>query len=690
MWLKISYSPHKLQDYNFEAETVRVEVLGDTCAPVAESDKSFRLSPIFPLLEHALQPELDSLEIHFFEFSNPFQILGLINQFGSPKLKNRTYFSCGACSILFLADEDTIMEDFNDLKLPKAKASESWIVKNGYIAKATYKQVESHFGSLKTVRDYAQLPPALRTIIDEFVVSIRLIASKSDQDDNERIRLFERLVKRVDGFIEELIYLHAPNGPAPETFWKENPEIHTDSLVRDRYIHQIVDRLIQINSALSYVSTQMHSGSVPLLERRSLIRRNSLLGIGAALRTLDRVVGFIETAFRKINFEEIIQNRLDRAKPLTLTTDPTYPDRSDWGLANLETFNSTAPVDSSTQKLVYFSSRNGFRESEFAITAALNALWNGLSLEWSLMTITHEMLHSHVRLLLTFLFFCANGSETDNYQRFYGRFYARMVEGRTDVEYSLLDSIRELIFTYCLITKTAGSITESKGFTSERKLDAPPAYPAFYDLFRSEFRNINEILVHVLDLHYFYGGRATKYIPLIWSSWSAVPNVRADLRQYVLRSLLAIASKSNTREFKRFHSAVEDFKAILSKNEIVVKRFPILREVQAILSDKELLRKDYYSSFANSLILVDLAKEILFSETVAAEVTKDAKVSPHEREDEAETDFEYSLPHGFHNDAVQSPIAFLFDRMLKVLRGEFQDESEERDVTTVLLAMNAR
>lgn len=690
MWLKVSYSSDKLQDYNFDAEAVGVELVLDTCAPVADTDPSVRLSPIFPLIEDAEPLDQASYELHFFEFSNSFQILGKINQYGSVQLKNRTYFSSGACSVLLFSDSAAVLEDFRALKLPEPKAYELWVVKDGHINSAKYKQAELHPTSLKTVQSYATLPPAVRTILDEFVVSIHLIASKTDSEEHERIQLFEGLVERVDGFIGELHYLHTLAGTPPDSFWTTNPEISTNPLVRDLYSQQIVDRLIQITSALSYVSTQMHAGSVPVLERRSLIRRNSLLGIGTALRTLDRVVGLIESAFRTVNFEEIILNQLARAQSLPGTDDPTYPDRTGWSAKNLEAFELGVPLRASTQKLAYFSSRNGFRESEFAITAALNSLWNGLSLEWSLMTITHEMLHSHVRLLLTFLFFRPEGSETENYRNFYERFYKKVIDKEIIEDYSLLDSIRELIFTYCLRTQTHGSITVARPLTVNYELKAPKDSSVFYELLSNEFRNVNEILVHVLDLHYFYEGRVTKYIPLIWCSWSAVPNVRADLRQYILRSLLTLASKTHASQDKRFHFAVEDFKSILADNRSIVDQFPILKEVQKILSDRDLLLNQYYNPFINSLILVDLAKEILFASTVAKALTKDKKISFQTADDKAEVEFEYSMPHGFFDDTVDSPIPYLFDRMLRVLRGEFDPDKAERDITTVFLAMNAR
>src|SRR5258706_7181503 len=87
MWLKISYSPDKLQNYNFDGQTVSVEIVVDICVPVRDTDRSVRVSPIFPLVEDSTPFDEHSYELHFFEISNPFRILGRINQFGSIELK---------------------------------------------------------------------------------------------------------------------------------------------------------------------------------------------------------------------------------------------------------------------------------------------------------------------------------------------------------------------------------------------------------------------------------------------------------------------------------------------------------------------------------------------------------------------------------------------------------------------------
>jgi hypothetical protein len=60
-----------------------------------------------------------------------------------------------------------------------------------------------------------------------------------------------------------------------------------------------------------------------------------------------------------------------------------------------------------------------------------------------------------------------------------------------------------------------------------------------------EYKNISEIIVHVLDMFYFYFDQFDKYNRSVWLSWRTVPTVLSDVRQYVLRMLLVYTSIDN-------------------------------------------------------------------------------------------------------------------------------------------------
>ena len=92
---------------------------------------------------------------------------------------------------------------------------------------------------------------------------------------------FLALITLVDDLAAEMLYAFNPKGKPPDTL-SEYSEQHfsDDPSLSTQIIHQNMDRLVQIDSALSYVATQALTGAVPILERRSLIRRYSLLGVG--------------------------------------------------------------------------------------------------------------------------------------------------------------------------------------------------------------------------------------------------------------------------------------------------------------------------------------------------------------------------------------------------------------------------
>lgn len=693
MWLKVEFLTDAPEGEGSSKNGYSVAFLESATAPVAPTDKSVRISRVFPLLDEvSCQKNLSAGSIYFFEFANPFRVLGKIFQSDFADLKHRTYFSHGVCSVIIVCDNEQILNDFDSLDsgglLKTASAWEKWELNNGIVEAATHEFSRSAPLVLKTLPSYENLSGPLRTIADEFTVAIKIVSSKRSALTQYEELIFKGLNDEACRFVEQLNYLHNPIGDPPDAFFVEDKEGLGDPMVRQILMGQITDRLIQINSALSYVSTQMYSGSVPILERRSLIRRNSLLGVGATIAALNRVVNYIASGFASINVPEVVVNRMSVAKPLNGLTYPATPNRQDWYLQDIDSLSGDEPADERVEKLAYFSSRYGFRESEYAITAAVTSISYGLSLGWSLMTITHEMLHSHVRILLNSILYMRRGSDSENFRRYYERYFEKVVKNREPSDYTMIDSVRELVFTYCCRTQTQGSITLAIPYDPDTKIPVPNTIEGFYTLLQSEFRNINEIFAHVLDLHYFYGGKRKHYIPLIWCSWAAVPHVNADLRQYVLRSLLVIASKIDSSPRQRWDQAVDEFKIILSNHANLIETNPLLGRLVEVLRDDKLLNSMYYPAFKNGLILVDLAMQVFHSKKIRSHFVDD-NVTVERDESSLEDDYGYGLPDSFLDVPVEAPIAYLFSRTLKLLDGTADEETLERETAVTFLAMNS-
>ena len=194
------------------------------------------------------------------------------------------------------------------------------------------------------------------------------------------------------------------------------------------------------------------------------------------------------------------------------------------------------------------------------------------------------------------------------------------------------------------------------------------------------------------DLNYFYGSRLSLYIPLIWASWISVPHINGDVRQYILRSLLTIASKSKLSVIRRFYWAVSILDEVLTKYSATKLYYPVIHEVLVILKDTEELKKYYLPAFKASVILVDLVNKVFVSETFRAQLFDDEYVkwdNLDEEEDSFESKFEYQMPDNFNDENIAAPLAYLLDRMSKMLAKDHNDDDVERETTILFLALNS-
>ena len=461
----------------------------------------------------------------------------------------------------------------------------------------------------------------------------------------------------------------------------------------NRILHQNTDRLIQINSALSYVSTQALSGAVPVLDRRSLIRRYSLLGVGTATLALTRIAHSIERAFAQGALEHILAERAVNAAALPgLDNLPDYQSAK-WKEFSINSWNGTISARDSYPKLPYYSGRLGFREAEYTVSAALQALAAGAGPEWSLLTVTHEMVHGHVRNLLSMLFQGDPNRKPDQkWNEFYSRFAARCKRTPPTKE-NLLDSLRAVILTYCCTAITHGSLTRDLAITARNSRSSdtsiPFSLPTAENLwlaYEAEYRNISEIFVHVLDLHYFYSSCLTHYVPLIWRSWASVPQVWADLRQYLLRTLLVIATKTDGTVYERFRSSLARFIELLEPIEKEHgDRAPAIGEALKRLKRPEFAEKHLFFPFSASLILVDVVDRVLTSSEIRGALNADRHLTVAKP-----TTFEewlaYDMPDGFIDDVVVSPTAYLADRLARQIHEIDEEHGLESKTAALFLA----
>jgi hypothetical protein len=692
MWLKIVYDEEDIAKWPINPDKIIVSLSNEKTVPINDDLRSFRVSPIFPLIPDYKINSIEDSVIFFFNFSNAFRVLGRIEKMGSDELKNSVFFSTGLSSIILINGDEKIWKEFKDIAKYKEVASEKWILKKNTIEKIEYSPQEVNEKIEKQeIIDYDVLPITERAIIDEFKINIKLLLLKLTSHMPSELPKFKKLIEEINSLIIELVFLVELKGNPPTTLSEFTTEDLKNIKINHVIRHQNIDRIIQVNSALSYISTQAFSGAIPILERRSLIRRNSLLGVGSAILALNNIARFIENSFSKVHFDEVINKLMSVSTSLKGLEDlPQYVSK-DWDKGSINTFENLTSEDTPEFKLPYFSGRLGFRETEYCIAAAIQSITSGASLEWSLMTLTHEMLHGHVRNIITEIFY-GNDTMQAEHQRdhFYDSFKKKL--NKKEVEEKLLDSIRNIILCYCCYTATHGSITTKLPYTSNNFDIKLPGKDELWNIFERENRNISEIFVHILDLHYFYASRVSVYIPLIWCSWVAVPHINGDIRQYILRSLLTVSSKIEGSAIVRFNKAVSMVKDLLKENSSNKLNYPIVDDVIAILDDEKKLNEYYFAAFKGSLIIVDMVKNIFISSKIRGHLITDDLVkweSNEKDENSFEEKYSYELPDGFHDELIKSPISYLLDKMIKELHSNDQRVDIERETALQFLALNS-
>ena len=657
----------------------------------------YRTSPVFPATNDFRPPALSRGTYHlcFYCFDPAFQVLGRLTQNAPKALKSGLLYSTGLASILLFTKDPGHFSQVEVIAGVKARCKELWRIERGRIASITCENsghTSLRLNSTKIV-PYETLPLVARTTVDEFVANIAVLVPKVQVHLPSEVSTFVQLVNLANELVSEMVYVCTPQGPPPETLSEYTErQFQTDVHLQHRILHQDTDRLVQINAALSYVSTQALSGAVPILDRRSLIRRYSLLGVGTATLALMRIAHSIESAFAQGALEDLLADRGGDAAPLPgLKTLPDY-DSTKWEESSFDNWTGKVEPRRSYPKLPYFSGRLGFREAEYTVSAALQALAAGAGPEWSLLTLTHEMLHGHVRNLLSILFQGTPDRRPDQkWKEFYDRFAAHC-KGNSVKKESFLDSVRAIILFYCCRTITHGSITRSVKVDSSQLRDESVEFPfsllapePLWLTYESESRNISEIFVHILDLHYFYCSSHSNYIPLIWRSWANVPQVSGDLRQYLLRSLLVLATKTDGSPYERFEAARARLVELLSSLQTnQSSRSPVIDEALKKLRSESYTEEHLYYSFDASLILVDLVQNVLTSSRIRGALNADPHLSVAKT-----TSFEewlvYDMPNEFVDDCVVSPTAFLADRLSQ--EGEELDETAlEARTSAVFLA----
>lgn len=653
----------------------------------------YRISPIFQVTSQRSVPDLS--QTHYVGFFYPVKSFTMIGSAAAGKTlptSASAWFSHGLASLVVFTQSREQLETFQQVIIGEIRASEWWLVQAHEIEvvrKFRCKpEVVDH--SEFRVADYSELSFDLKTTLDEFVHALNIAVALAAQYAPVQLTTFRRLAQSVNSMIGELLYFEASAGsPVPVAIAaKAGHDVMTpvDRLTR---VHLRHDQLVQINSALAYLVTQGYSGTVPILENVCPIQRYSLLGIGTAYFALAALAQSVEKTFEQFPIDTIVAQKYDTTVGIPVFQHLEEFDPSKWKRAEcqMDTHLKGGVLQCEHRpKLVYYSGRQGFRETKCSVTAPPHMIAAASHARWSPLTLTHELLHGHVDALLAAIFtHGSDGFSSAGKAQAYADLKADLERTPPTTTPNLKRCLRSIVLNYCLQADSYSSFA-SDSIRNDPSLENPrvqfgvPSAEIVWDSLRRHYKQISEIMVHVLDYHYIYNCDQQLYLSLLWESWTAVPAVLQHVEAYLIRSVVAIGSAETGTLTERFDIAL---KTVRSTLELMLKRDTanvVVTKARQLIDDTTTVTR-MRLQFKPAMYLADVTLNCLYSTQIFAAIMRDdlrdlSKESPI-----------YRLETGsFTGDQVTSPVALCADMLRRNLSGETERFDPETVSAWMLLA----
>ena len=635
-----------------------------------------RNSPLFSIYPQKKQtPPLHKNCFVTFLFPRlSFQSIGqIINQVDDDVQRN-IWFSNGLSSIVIFSEDESAAEIISDLLENQVSAIEKWCVnrntidldKCGYELKpsATFdaENFQVHYETIEN-------NPEILNLLNEFTLSMNRLVNLSAQYSPALLFTLKSIASNIQELIDELSCLiDLKNGKIvkelPPSLVKKNANVLlAENNGIQKRIFQRVGSIIEIVSTISYIDSQAFGCVAPLLNNNFRISSNSLLGVGSAYLGIIGFTQFVEKRFSDFPVTKVIDNFFHEMKAFDCKNLFSY--NSDlWGTYDFNLDDKFQDIEKNSIKssLIYLSLRLGFKETSNTISSPWQVVPFGDSVPWSLMTLSHELLHSHVRSILGAIFKCPEDETTENWFKKLCLNYQNTMQSGTEKENSLLDSIRIMIFEYCVYIEERSSVSQDDIFKAKEKGEKvyfnleEQNSELILERLSGYFKNINELFVHVLDYHYFYDCNPELYIGLLWESWSTVPAVLQDIRIYLLRTMIAIGTEVKSDPVNRFKDTTTIFLEHLKQIDKRCDTNETIKKALAVLEDKERLPM-LENLFDISIFLADMVNHLLCSKNIYSSIVADSDKGP-------DGDQFYDLETGYFEDSpIQSPVAFVLDRL---------------------------
>jgi hypothetical protein len=634
---------------------------------------------------------------------------------------NEIWFTLGLANLVIIDNSagkvltEKIIKHFAETN--NLTASESWTLNEKQISKTVppvsknYKTNSEVYHCKLNISE--TLPLHLKFAISEYIISIDKFLTASKKFTPHYFESHEKTILASNDLISDLAFLHGDENvfasDAILTSLEANNQEQASEKLTSEIYKEVIDELIndwhgkiiQFNSSMSYIYSQAYSGTFPIFDHIGIIRRHSLLGVGSAIGSLYELLQQLEKVFYRLPFDDLsVSPYKDATCPeeyKQLIIDPSLFNSHAWTSDSVKSKVVGTELSHVSQKfpddffhrLSFFSGRLGFREYELSATAAIQVLVESHKLQWHIINYTHEIIHNHVRMILNQLLV---DLKTYRYQESDSKisFYMNVIEHTLDsdsnpIPITYADFFITTLLKFIINANIYGSlnspanafaIDECMASLEKRLAYSLPDAPELQENMLLYYKDITEIFVHVIDYCYIYKQQTDIYLMSIWASWSTIPAVANDIKQYIMRSLIVIGLTIDGSVDKRFIAVIAQFKELLNHLKAKHRNFMYDR-ILSLINDTDQY-DDLKLRFYNCMIVGDLVYNFFVGKLETLLDNKDKNTLPKGSVDEnGNPKLYYVQRNSFEGEAIDSKVRFLLDQLSREIYTDLSDESDE-------------
>ncbi len=643
-----------------------------------------RCSPIYSLEMNPWLPDCDNqFHITYFIPLSAYDALAVLRARLASGLQKYIWYSIGLPSVMVIAPATSVADEVAKVLNDGVRARENWKVDNGTCSRTSrqcsFAEPVAFDPNVHTVHDPEGLDIDIASIVHNISLGLSEFTTLSAQFLPQLLPLSAKIAAKVNTYIQmaHRLAAHSSKNCDRTVFGSSHHQLY-----------RVTDHLAQLQSSLAYLRSQAFSCVVPLETSLCLLPTYGLLGIGEAIKALHLCQQTVEAAFVQYPLPKIIRENF--AGPSTGVD--VLREIQDWesvwdGVIQPidKTIATTSQLISDEPRpvMMFVSGRLGFKEARYSVSVPPQALTIGGSPRWTVMTLTHELMHSHVRSLLDALF-TDNGTTAEDcpippiLPKDYVSYTSYIKDRSRKINpESLKQSLRFAIYNFARWQAAAALNIAS----SERTLKdiMPTTVESLRAVVAESWNLANEILAHVLDLHYFYNGRRSQYMESIWRSWATVPGVVEEIDHYLLRSVVVGCTDIKGSISTRVSTVCDELKDTLIH---INSHRPSLTLTEAI--DRLEKYKDTpwgFSFYGPALYLSDVCRNFFFSSSVQTALL-------HNDQNATKNDaghFDYTIDTGeFDATEFRAPFVLIFDRLRRKIAG-----ADTKDAIEMLSADNA-